>query len=243
MRRFAWILVVVAACGHDEEMPAEEQPDAGAGPDASEVEPAPLSDEFDGTALDASWDVKRGDALDIDVRDGALHLAPTSYLLWYQENEGAMISKLLAGDFSVRARVRARRASEPSQPPAATVHLGGLAARDPASDQGTEDYVFVVVGRDVDDLSVETKTTDDGVSTYVGPTWPSGDAELRMCREGATFTVWKRAIGGATWTLAATYDRPDLPSELQVGGVVYAPVASPDLDVAFEEIVFEPGCQ
>ena len=51
--------------------------------------------------------------------------------------------------------------------------------------------------------------------------------------------LFQRAIGQDAWTTAASYHRPDLPAELQVGPVVYAVTASPDLRVSFDEVVFE----
>jgi hypothetical protein len=103
-----------------------------------------------------------------------------------------MVYKLVNGDFTATSRVRARRASTPADPPAQSIHLGGLIARHPTA--AAEDYVFIVVGNDENDLSVETKTTTNGASTYNGPTWPSGDAELRICRRGATFRMLKRDV-------------------------------------------------
>ncbi len=93
------------------------------------------------------------------------------------------------------------------------------------------------MGYDENDVSVETKTTTSGVSTYDGPSAPSSDAELRVCRIGATLRLRKRTGGGA-WQDAAVYDRPDLPPTLRVGPVVYANASPPDLDVAFDEVVF-----
>jgi hypothetical protein len=117
------------------------------------------------------------------------------------------------------------------------IHLGGIMARTPDAPTG-EDYVFIVVGRDENDLSVETKTTDDGVSEYDGPTWPSGDAELRLCRVGADFVLLKRAIGDTTWIEGDTFERTDLPDPLDVGINVYSAVA-PDLLVLVDGIEFE----
>jgi hypothetical protein len=77
----------------------------------------------------------------------------------------------------------------------------------------------------------------NSVSTYEGPSWPSGDAELRLCRVGSMFYLYKRALGAGTFTLANTYDRPDLPAKLQVGGNVYS-LNAPDLVANFDEITF-----
>lgn len=92
-----------------------------------------------------------------------------------------------------------------------------------------------------DDLSVETKTTRDGQSDYEGPPWPSGDADLRICRLGPTFRLYKRAIGDGAWTLGATYARDDLPAALQVGLNIYSIAPRPDLLATFDEVRFAPA--
>lgn len=220
------------------------EPDAAPEPDATpdaapEPDPAPISDDFPGPTLAPHWSIYGPDAVDLELRDGALHLAPRPFALWFDRNRGPLVYQLVDADFRVTARVRARLRSDPTQPPAETVHLGGLMARDPATPP--ENYAFIVVGRDVDDLSVETKNTIDGRSAFVGPPWPSSDAALRVCRLGATFRFYKRPIEGGPWQLADTFDRPDLPATLQVGAIAYTNSAMPDLTVAFDEIIFAPA--
>jgi len=208
---------------------------------------AALSDSFDGPSLDPSWTLTRAELVDVGLPGGELVLGAASRSLWFRDSRGPSLHKLVDGDFQVTATVRARRRTQPALPPALDVHLGGLIARDPASGApgGRENYVFIVVGRDVDDLSVETKTTVDGESTFSGPSWGSGDAELRLCRDDAMFRLYKRAPGGDVWELAAAFARPDLPAVLEVGVIIYANAASPDLEVRFEEVTFgrvDGGC-
>lgn len=199
---------------------------------------AALSDAFDGDALDPAWTVLLPEAVDLSVAGGQLRAIPNRSTLWFEAQHGPLVHRRVTGDFRASATVRARTrdgAAAPSQ----RIHLGGLAARDPASDpSGPESYVFVVVGQDEDGLSVETKSTSGSVSTYEGPAWPSGDAELRICRVGAAFRLYRREVGGASWALAAQYDRPDLPATLQVGPILYAFSDAPDLSVAWEEVDF-----
>ena len=198
-----------------------------------------LSDTFDGAALDSSWTVYNPDLVDVSVADGSLSLQPNQLILWYQASEGVLAYKLVKGDFKVTSTVRARKVSTPADPPDDYVHLGGLMARSPASDgvDAAEDYVFIVLGNDENDLSVETKITEGSLSEYDGPPWPSGDAELRICRVGATFNLYKRPVGAAVWEEAASFEA-NLPDELQVGPNVYAATAAPDLQVSFSEVVF-----
>ena len=213
---------------------------AGAGAGGSPGDDlAALSDGFDGAALDPSWTVLNAPVVAPSIGSSALALALTTQALWYQANQGALVYKEVTGDFRVTARVHARKTSAPSDPPSIAVHLGGLMARDPASDgpSAPENYLFIVVGFDENDLSVETKNTLDDASDYVGPSWPSADAELRLCRVGSAFHLYRRALGAATFEEATVYDRPDLPPTLQVGPNVYS-LTAPDLTVSFDEVTF-----
>lgn len=223
--------------------------ETGSGGDGSGGGLSSLSDAFEGDTLDDAWSIFNPDVFDVTVADGALSLSMTTPALWFQAGNGALVHKLVRGDFRATAVVHARKNTDPEALPDVAVQLGGIMARDPAgTDQGGEEnYVFIVVGRDEDDVSVETKSTTDSVSDYVGPSWPSGDAELRMCRLGSTFHLYKRGVGAGTWELATSYDRPDLPDELQVGMNAYTAV-SPDLAVHFDELVFaevtdQEGCE
>ena len=217
--------------------------DAGATNDAATDAPsgpglAALSDDFGGATLSPGWSVLHPELVGVSVQGGALRLEATADSLWFNASQGPLVHKTVSGDFMITSRVRARSAATPAQPPAQTIHLGGLMARDPAS--ASENFVFIVVGRDENDISVETKNTVASVSTYTGPTWPSGDAELRLCRVGSSFRMLKRDIAGGAWTDAATFDRPDMPATLQVGAVMYAHTQAPDLAVSFDEVTFAP---
>lgn len=206
-------------------------------PDMAPFEGPARSDDFEAGPLGRSWQLFNPQLFEHAVRDGALWMTPRVFGLWFDRNTGPMIYQSVTGDFRVTARVRARRASALDEPPDQAVHLGGLMARDPRTPP--ENYVFVVVGRDIDDLSVETKTTEAGRSVFEGPMWPHGsDAELRLCRLGADFHMYKRPIDGGEWALAATFERPDLPPTLQVGAIAYTNSREPDLSVGFEEIHF-----
>lgn len=244
-----WLLcAALAACGG-----SGADPDAAIGPgqdgpittrdDASPFDAgsiADLSDDFGGAALDPSWQIFRPELVDLVVAGGSLSITPNQRVLWFNDSQGALIHKRLTGDFTVTATVRARSAATPAQPPSMPIHLGGLMVRSavPAGQGTLEDYVFIVAGYDENDLSVETKTTVDGTSTYQGPSWPSGDAELRICRQGATFRLYKRALGAGSWTLAATYTRNDLSGAVQVGPNAYANSDTPDLVVSFDQVTF-----
>ena len=201
----------------------------------------PASDRFDGKSLNKSWSILQPNLVQTSVRDGALTLTLTGPALWFNDSMGVLVYKRLTGNFKATAAVRTRGASSPGQPPAPAIRLGGLMARDPASDDtGMQSYVHIVTGNGpAGVLAVENKTTMNNNSVYEAPDWPSPDAQLRICRVGSTFNVYKRPVRSKRWRLAASYDRPDLPPTLQVGTDVYSPNAPPDLRVTVDAVNFK----
>jgi hypothetical protein len=201
----------------------------------------PRSDRFNGRTLDRSWSTVQPDLVSARVRDGALSLTLRGPALWFNDSVGVLMFKPVSGNFKATTTVRTRSQSEPDQPPTAAIRLGGLMARDPASDETQrQNYVHIVVGNGPDGvLAVEHKTTTNNNSVYEAPPWPSSDAQLRICRVGSTYSMYKRPLGSKTWQLAASYERPDLPETLQVGADVYSPNAPPDLRARWNEITFQ----
>jgi hypothetical protein len=208
------------------------------GPDAAPI--SPMSDEFNGGSLDSSWNRTRETLLDISVSGGELHLVPNAYSVWYHEEAGAALWKPISGSFKATTSVKARKQSDPSQPVGREFQFGGLLAYNPASDSN-HNYVFVVVGdRGEYGLQVETKSTINSRSEVNAFNWPSGDAELRLCRVGSKFVLYMRNIGATSWTEAFSYDRTDLPSSLNVGPFAYAYTSDPDLRASFARVSIEP---
>lgn len=212
-------------------------PDSGGpGPDAGDPLTL-LSDEFDGPTLDPSWSALNPSAFTQSMTGTGLLMTPTN-LRWLDGVSGPGLVKLVSGNFKATVRVNARSATTPTSPPDHDFQLAGVLARDPASDMAgrNENYVFTVVGFSTPNLCVETKSTLNDVSSYACPGWGSGDAELRICRLGGTFRLYKRAIGASTWTLSTTYNRT-LPNTLQVGPIAYG-VLNFDLIANFDFIHF-----
>lgn len=215
-------------------------------PDASEDGGVPqnigaLSDDFSGAALDPSWSFFHDDVADAVVENGAMTVRMTMPRLWFNNTTAALVYKPVTGNFKVTSRVHARKVSNSAEAPTLQYQLGGLMTRDPhGTDQGgQENYILFVVGHDGNDLSVEHKTTVNSQSDFFGPTWPSSDAELRICRVDTTFRLYKREIGANTWTFDIMYERPDLPATLQVGATVYGNAnGMVDLQVSYDEITF-----
>jgi hypothetical protein len=187
------------------------------------------------------WSVVNPQSVDIQVeKNSSLLLTLKRHALWFMQQRGVLLYKPVGGNFKITADVYTAKSSDPSQPPGGdkTVQLGGLMARN--GNSGQENYVFIVVGDDGNGLSVETKNTTQGLSKYEGPYWGSGEAELRLCRVGQTFNLYKRHVNAnEPWTLATSYDRPDLPDTLQVGVNIYTD-SSPDLQIRFENMKVQP---
>lgn len=236
---------LAAACGGDE--PGMMDTDTGGTgsststttadlPDGLEADPD-LDEEFDDDdALDA-WEVLNPDASDVDVSGGALQLEPVANSLWFNGSAGVLLYRLIEGDFVVTAPVVATQTMTPGAAPDIQFRLGGLMARSPV--EGAQNYVFVVVGADGDDISIETKTTRNSASEFDGPRW--GDAavaELRVCRRGSSFRLFAREGPAAEWTEYADFMRNDLPNVLQVGPMAYANDVNPNLRVTFDRVSF-----
>jgi hypothetical protein len=189
----------------------------------------------------ADWTVISPDAVEIDVVDGAIRLTLARRALWFQNQRGVLVGQSVTGDFTAVASVStATRAGDPlTPPPGHTVELAGLMAR--SEESARESSVFVVVGTDANGLSVETKSTRDGDSHFEGPDWASPAADLRLCRSGSVFSAWKRPAGsGDPWTLAARWDRPDLPTTLRVGPNIYSD-GPPDLVATIAGLAIRAG--
>ena len=182
------------------------------------------------------WTVFLPGAVNIQADGDALVLTLVRQALWFMNDRGVFLYKPVTGDFKITAEVHTSKHSDPSQPPGGdgSVQLGGLMAR--SGEGGSENYVFIVAGDDGNGTSIETKNTTDGISEYDGPAWDSPDVELRICRVGATFRLYKRHLGSEeSWIPAATFDRADLPETLQVGVNIYSN-DEPDLQIRYENI-------
>ena len=164
-------------------------------------------------------------------------------------------------NFKLTTTAHPRKATAATMLPTKDLHVGGLMVRNPSSNGGnTENYLFLMVGHSEQNngtvhQGTEFKTTVNGCSDFNEPDWGAGamspDAQLRICRIGAAFRLFKRIPGDATWTAAmppamacagnavagAVLTRTDLPETLQVGLALNFSAPS-DLDVAFDDFTF-----
>ena len=185
------------------------------------------------------WQVINPQGVRISVEGGALVLDLIGSLLWFNAERGVLVYRDVTGDFRAIATVRTAKASDPSAAPGqdGTVQLAGLMAR---TEVPAENNVFIVSGSIGMSTGLETKTTTSGRSIYVQRGLPTGgDAELRVCRIGPTFTMWWRHVDSTEdWALMSTFERRDMPQTLQVGASIYTD-AVPDLVARFENLKVE----
>jgi len=124
-------------------------------------------------------------------------------------------------------------------PPDQPIELGGLMAR--AQGGASENYALIVVGfGEQGHLAVEHKSTTDSTSVFDESPY-TADAELRLCRNGATIEVGYRAIGAQTWTDFMTWSRPDFPNTLEVGMIAYDGESNPDVAASFDQFTYASG--
>jgi len=236
-------LVVLAACGGESATePKTKQTKTTTSPGGGQPQ-LPGSDSFEGRALAESWGIVHRNLVQVAVQKGALTLTLKAPALWFQGSEGVLAFKPVEGNFTATATVHTSKESNRSQPPAPTIRLAGLMARSPAGEAAhLQNYVHIVVGNGPDGvLAIENKTTMNSNSVYEAPAWPSADAQLRICRVGQTFNLYKRPIGSGAWQLAASYERTDLPRTLDVGADIYSPNTPPDLRATWDEVTYTPA--
>ena len=199
---------------------------------------AALSDYFEDGVIDNSWTVFNAADFSQEEVGGRRHIIPTDKVVWYRANNGPLLYKLVDGDFKLTVQVITNQSAplDLSRP----YQYAGIIMRDPSSDStGLENYVFNVVGMHIDELAVETKSTvDDESDAEQDQLWNDGDAELRICRVGDDFYLYKRHIGETVWITDRSFNRPDIGETVQAGIIGYTQNNEPDLDAEFEYVEF-----
>jgi hypothetical protein len=103
--------------------------------------------------------------------------------------------------------------------------------------------VLVLLGRSPEPdpmMGIERKSTVDGVSTYTTDAYGDDEALLRLCRLGNEVRIYSQAIDGDAWTFHASFSRPDLGAELEVGLTAYSQTDPPALTAYFDWVDFAP---
>ncbi len=204
-----------------------------------------LCDDFETDSL-SDWQLLNPGDADLFVDTGQLRLTAQANTLWFRQNSAFFMWKSISGNFKLTAHVTARGVSDPLSPPMTSFRLGGIAARNPDTSgncmpgPACENYVFIVVGADGNDVSVEYKSTRESISMFNGPARSDSDRELRICRIDDSFFLYDRAPGSFDWGVPLVeYVREDLPESLQLGALTYANASPPDLTVDFQFIDFQ----
>ena len=193
------------------------------------------------------WTFFNQEVFNAETIDSGVQLDLEQNALWFQANRGGLLYRTVSGDFTFSAKVFVRRKSNSNLAPNCNICLGGLMARDLNTDDG-ENYVHLVSGNTpeeindgIDELGVEHKTTLNSVSFFDALPDGTSDHELRMQRQAGNFSLYARGIGENEWQLLHTYNRPDLPTTLQVGFNIYTAAngATADLRIIYEDIILE----
>lgn len=181
---------------------------------------AELSDDFEaaGSLTDRGWTIYNVGTISTQtVSGGELHLQTTTGgsggAWWYSQpsgptltEDGALIYKLVTGNFDVRARFRVRNAAGTASPSAAALEwrFAGLQVQDPAGLAGGTNFNYVHIGLGSDPTggarqnAIEWKVTDDDGGTSNRSTFASDagtaplDYDLRIVRDDQTFSLYYR---------------------------------------------------
>jgi hypothetical protein len=216
-------------CEDETKVPGDE-----GGDDGKDDPLASFDDEFDSDL--SGWDVYNPAAAEVSIADGELHMVPGAFTQWYGMDEAVHVSKAIAGNFAVTARMTVTSLEGGSVATGGDYRIGGLMLRDAAGGPNT---VHMGLGRMADAaLSLVTKSTDDGQSTVGTVAWDGQwVAEMRLCRVGADVQTLVRMPGEA-WTIVNSFARPDLPETLAAGPIAYAGSATADLHASAEWVRF-----
>lgn len=208
-------------------------PDAGSSTGEAPSDP---TDDFEDDSL-ADWSRFDPSAAEMHVQDGALVIEPVADTVWYGDATADFLYQIAHGNFILTTPVDV--ADGTGSGPLPQYRLAGPMIRDPYG--ALEDYVFVSLGVGATEAMVEAKSTNDSVSDYFGPVWSDTVAELRLCRIGPDVTALAR-LPGDDWETIATFERSDLPDELQIGLMAYAnTTALGNFAARFEEITLHPA--
>lgn len=230
------IALLLAGCNFD----TPSMPPSGSGPPASgTATPSVLAA---GTPVPGfeDWQVINPESVLIAVDEANLVLELIGSKRWLDTERGVLFGEEFTGDFRAIATVRTSKTSDPSAPPRAdgSIQLAGLMAH---ANDPSESSVSIMTGSIGQSTGVATMTTTRGHSIAVqrGPV-AAGQAELRLCRRGQTFTFsWRPADSTADWQRMSTFERPDLPQTLLVGASISTD-GVPDITARFEGLTIEP---
>lgn len=216
---------------------------APSGPPARGDDPL-LSDEFNDPATLSRWsnlEDLEGSSHSYSVLDiagttpGRLTIVPDRSV-WYNDSTATFLFKMVSGDFVAQTSVNTRSVSDPTRPPSAQFNSAGFVVRDPASRGGAQNWLMYDVGFQDTQVGTEGKTTVNSQSNYELISGARSGL-LAICRIGQTIHMFRKLDGEANWSETEHYERPDLPSALQVGLIANG-YSGPDLRAEFDYVRF-----
>jgi hypothetical protein len=234
------LLGSVAGCGTARsESPTGETPEATLPEIGESLEPEPTGPEDTSIPGYDAWDVVSPGSVEIGQTQTGIGMSLVKRAQWSKADRGALFHTTMDGDFRLSAIVRTAKTSDSSLPPGGdgTTQLAGLMVRRP---DGGESWLFLAVGADGPGLVVDVLETTDGQTAIDGIDWATGEAELKICRTGATFELWRRpADTEEAWVSGESVERKDLRGAIQVGAAMSAD-SEPDITALFDDLTLEP---
>jgi hypothetical protein len=216
--------------------------DANANGTADCLEPPPpgpsvlFTDTFDSSTSLASYtETPPSERTSLTVASGLLQLVPAPHQAWYATGNGPALFLPVqpSGDFVIATQINPHLVGDVNARPTADYNVCGLLARslsDPA------DWVFAASGRGANASTyTETKTTANGATTIYNFTAPAWQGEIRICRIGSTFRMYRRMNGDTGFVeLTPALTRSDLAGTMQLGLAANGFTASPNVQCDYD---------
>ncbi|WP_144394272.1 DUF1349 domain-containing protein [Pleionea sediminis] len=153
---------------------------------------------------------------------------------WYQGQDGPLFFKTISGNFVISASINVGRAGDPESAPTSNYNAAGVMVRNPDSNLSlNEDWLLLVIGRQGGWNGSLAESTIDS-STQIFPQASSIRGEVRICRINSTYRLYRNVENDPDWTLLATFERDDMPDEVQAGITAHAWSGPADIEAQFE---------
>jgi len=198
------IMMIFFSCKKNEEDPIIEEPDTTF------------------KLAEQRWKSLNQPTFNVSLANEVLTLTLIQNAAWFNESQGGMYYFDHSGDFDLSATVSVTQKNN-NNAPAESFSFGGIIARNPESN--SENYVHVVTGTGINTQQpkegFEYKVTIDNVSEYEITHNGSSTHDLRLVREGHTFSFYQKP-GSATenWNLIESRT-VQMPLEIQLGFNIY----------------------
>ena len=169
------------------------------------------------------------------VTSGLLQLVPAPNQAWYATGNGPalFLPTQPTGDFVLATQINPHLVGDVNARPTADYNVCGLLAR---SVSDPLDWVFAASGRGGNaNISIETKTTTNGATTIYESSTPAWQGEIRICRIGSTFRMYRRMNGDTGFVeLPPAFNRSDLAGALAVGLAANGYTANPNVQCDYD---------